>query len=49
MLSRYPEDRMAEFVSCDGVIKYKGSIDPKEETGLPLSYTTTLAAALNLS
>ncbi len=47
--SRYPEEKMSDFVSSNGTIKYKGNLDPKEEVGLPLTYMTTIAAILNLS
>ena len=49
MLARYPEDRISDFVSSNGKIKYKGSLNPLEESGLPLSYNTTIAAAAQAS
>lgn len=49
MLARYPEDRIGDFVVSNNTIKYKGSLDPLEEIGIPLTYSTSVAAATGLS
>ncbi len=47
MTARYPENKMSNFVSCNGTIRYKGSVTAEDGTPVPLTYETTVAAALN--